>query len=49
MVIKIGHLFNEEEWDEIISCIDRMIKSTTPNKLVSFASPSLSTSRMKNM
>lgn len=49
MVIKIGDLFNEEEWDEIISCIDRMIKSTTPNKLVSYASSSLSTSRMKNM
>lgn len=42
MINKIGNLFNEEEWDEIISCIDRMIKSTTPNKLVSFASTSLS-------
>lgn len=30
MIVKIGNLFNEEEWDEIFTCLDRMIKSTTP-------------------
>ncbi|CAD8200740.1 unnamed protein product [Paramecium pentaurelia] len=49
MTLKIGMMFNEEEWEQIIQFIDRMIRLTTPTKLSSFANQSLTSSRMRNM
>ncbi|CAD8122619.1 unnamed protein product [Paramecium sonneborni] len=49
MTMKIGMMFNEEEWEQIVQFIDRIIRLTTPTKLSSFANQSLTSSRMKNM
>ncbi|CAD8196568.1 unnamed protein product [Paramecium octaurelia] len=49
MTLKIGLMFSEEEWEQIIQFIDRMIRLTMPTKLSSFANQSLSSSRMRNM
>lgn len=50
MIIKIGGMFNEEEWQLVVKFIDRMIRLTTPNKLLAFSSISpLTQSRMRTM